>query len=167
MRCPLVDQTAVGAPHGVMKRVRWSRPDPINVVRTRGRFRARRSPGPYPPPTSRARVPIRDRALPTERSVSRSEYGALVPESPRRPVCHIPPCLLCIEYRLPPRRRRQQPGPWRSAASRLVSSRFEKDRTQAAFPPPPVSWRIAVRKSCCSVVSRALVERCGGSSPSP
>ena len=47
MRCPLVDQTAVGAPHGVMKRrVRWSRPDPINVVRTRGRFRARRSPRP-------------------------------------------------------------------------------------------------------------------------
>ena len=25
MRCPLVDQTAVGAPHGVMKRVRWSK----------------------------------------------------------------------------------------------------------------------------------------------
>jgi hypothetical protein len=48
-----------------------------------------------------------------------------------------------------------------------AEARFEKDRTQAAFPPSPVSWRLAVRKSCCSVVSRTLVERCGGSSLPP
>ena len=55
----------------------------------------------------------------------------------------------------------------RRLPARLVSSRFEKDRTQAAFSPSPVSWRLAVRKSCCSVVSRTLVERCGGSSLPP
>ena len=43
VQCPLVVQTAVCAPYGVSEGVRWSRSNPRNVIRTRGRFGAPRT----------------------------------------------------------------------------------------------------------------------------
>ena len=45
------------------------------------------------------------------------------------------------------------PG-WPYLASKKIGHRLH-------FPPAFLFWRFAVRKSCCSVVSRTLVERCG------
>ena len=63
------------------------------------------------------------------------------PETPRRPA--LPPLFLTPVYRAPspPRRRQQHPGPWRSAASRLVSFSLRKRSDTGCIPPSPVFWR--------------------------
>ena len=87
--CPLSEHHV-----GVMQRVRWSRPDPLNVVhvRTRGRFpfRARRSPGPRKTDCARGalyRSPSWEKigASPTDRSHAAHSADKNEPATSDRP----------------------------------------------------------------------------------
>ena len=94
-----------------------------------------------------------------------SGFGCETPETP------LPPILVpvsCVYHHRLLLSSSTRPGPRRRQASWLASSRFEKDCAQAAFPPLHIRFGIdtAVRKSCCRMVSRTLVERCGRVSPS-